>query len=132
MAETAEGGAWGAVEPFDYARRIAALAPEERIAFYLEVAFGLTIAQRAIWSERTLPAGERVDRMKWVNGAQHRILGRLRDLTLYGGQGSEESTWGSIAQATADHPALAWAVEWEVRRSYRLVLGRRGVSEGGV
>ena len=132
MAETDEGRAQGAAVPFDAGGRSAALAREERIAFYLELASGLTIAQRAIWSEAALPHAEQVERLKWVNEVQHRVLGRLRVLVLFGDQGSEEGTWGAIAQATADHPALAWVVEQEVRRSYRVVLGRRGISEGGV
>src|SRR5262249_47160586 len=68
--------------PFELASTITNFKKEVKISYYISVAHNLTVAIRGIWSDETIAVADRLDRIKWMNEAMHRILNRLNEFQM--------------------------------------------------
>ena len=58
---------------------VSGLTREEKGRFYLALARNITVAVRTIWSDDDLPVTERLERLKWMNEAMHRVINDLSE-----------------------------------------------------
>ena len=80
--------------------------PRVKLAFYINLASQLTLAGRSIWSDESASIAERLDRMKWVNEAMHRVLNRVNDLYHQHDRWTEEEMWQTLRHTAEQNPAI--------------------------
>jgi hypothetical protein len=99
----------------EYAEAVASLDGDRRRRFYEALAHNLTVCARAIWSDDQLTDAEKVDRMKWLNEIQHRVIGKL----LTGESWADAKFFEGVLRARTDEcPPLRGEVGWAVKQSY--------------
>lgn len=75
----------------------------------------LTVCLRGIWPDEQLTDGEKLDRMKWLNEIQHRVIGKLRTSESWP---DAEFFEGVLRVHTDECPPLRGEVGWAVKQSY--------------
>ncbi len=107
--------------PSEFVSQMACLNDEQRLHFYEVLAHNLTVAIRSIWSDETITANEKVERMKWVNEILHSTTAKVWVLRLKTHEWTEEDFGSNIAHYIALNPGIATEVSSAVSRSYRAV-----------
>jgi hypothetical protein len=107
--------------PSEFVRQMASLNDEQRLHFYEVLAHNLTVAIRSIWSDESITADEKVERIKWVNEILHSSTAKVWVLRLKTHEWTEEDFGSGIAHYIALNPGIATEVSSAVSRSYRAV-----------
>lgn len=109
------------ISPFG--KPVSKLPLDQQITFYERLAHELTIAVRGIWSDDTLAAGEKVDRMKWINEIMHRIPNKLAQLRHASHHWDDQDFEAMVAHWTLQNPSLVKVVNRAINASFRLTTG---------
>jgi hypothetical protein len=107
--------------PSEFVRQMASLNDEQRLHFYEVLAHNLTVAIRGIWSEESITADEKIERIKWVNEILHSTTAKVWVLRLKTHEWTEEDFGSDIDHYIALNPSIATEVSSAVSRSYRAV-----------
>lgn len=109
--------------PSEFVRQMASLNDEQRLHFYEVLAHNLTVVIRNIWSDESITADEKVERIriKWVNEILHRTTAKVWALRLKTHEWTEEDFGSDIGHYIALNPGIATEVSSAVGRSYRAV-----------
>lgn len=107
---------------FDYFKLISELDEERRIRFYEILAYGLTVTVRGIWSNEKLTDAQKVESMKWTNEIMHRIVPKISAMRLKRDEYSEGDFYESIKHLVSQYPQISNAVEYEIKRSYKVCI----------
>jgi hypothetical protein len=105
--------------PSEFVRQMASLNDEQRLHFYEVLAHNLTVAIRSIWSDKSITADEKVERIKWVNEILHSTTAKVWVLRLKTHEWTEEDFGSDIGHYIALNPSIATEVSSAVSRSYR-------------
>jgi hypothetical protein len=92
--------------------------PRVKLAFYINLASQLTLAGRSIWSDESVSIAERLDRMKWVNEAMHRVLNRATDLHHQHDRWTEEEMWRTLRHTAEQNPAIQGELGGAILRAH--------------
>jgi hypothetical protein len=109
------------LSPSEFVRLMASLNDEQMLHFYEVLAHNLTMAIRSIWSDESITADEKVERIKWVNEILHRTTAKVWVLRLKTHEWTEEDFASDIGHYIALNPSIAIEVSSAVSRSYRAV-----------
>ncbi len=100
-----------------FPQRTTALLLEDRLRFYEQVVFQLTIAGRGIWSDDRLADRDKVEVMKWLNEAQHRILNHSRSLRYGHATWSEDDMAVTLRGYKTVSPIATWLISQAILHS---------------
>ena len=106
---------------FDYAEQISQLAQEQRLRFYEQLAFSLTISIRGIWSDARLSDAQKLDRIKSINEIMHRVISKISATRLNTGLWTETDTWEMINGFVAQNSGIRCEVTYAILSSYESV-----------
>jgi hypothetical protein len=79
------------------------------------------VSIRSIWSDESITADEKVERIKWVNEILHSTTAKVWVLRLKTHEWTEEDFGSDIGHYIALNPGIAIEVSSAVSRSYRAV-----------
>ena len=95
---------------FNFVHAISKLTSDAKIAYYMNVSRNLTVSIRGIWSDETLNAADKLERLKWSNELMHRVINRVIDLRTEPHIWNEEDIWQllhtTLAQCPVIHPDM--------------------------
>ena len=106
---------------FDYTEKVDELTPEQRLRFYEQLAFSLTISMRATWSNIELSDAEKVDRMKCINEIMHRVTAKISVTRLNTREWTDSDIWEMIKGFIAQNHGIRGDVTFAVISSYEHV-----------
>ncbi|TGL62041.1 hypothetical protein EHQ58_03760 [Leptospira ognonensis] len=61
-------------------KKIDSLSKNQKAAYYELMGHELTIIIRSIWSDQVIDPEEKLERIKWINEIQHRIISKISHL----------------------------------------------------
>jgi len=79
---------------------------EEKSRFYRSLSLNITIAIRSIWSDDTVADTEKIERIKWINEAHHRLINHLADLAHERPLGTDSDVWEMFQDYTQGCAAI--------------------------
>ena len=106
---------------FNYSVLIGELEAEQKIRFYENLAFNLTLSARGVWSDENLSDAQKVEAMKWLNEILQRIITKTSGLRVDRNESSENDTWEIIKHWASMSSVAENYVEWAVSFSYKTV-----------
>ena len=106
-----------------FTERVAELDEERRLHLYELLAHNLTVAIRCVWSDESIGAAEKVERIKWINEILHTATAKVWALRLRTHTWSEEDFGAIVRDYVEKHEGIEEVVRWAVHSSYRTVCG---------
>ncbi len=95
---------------YTFQERTSAVSMEHRLRFYEMLALNLTIAVRVVWSDDRLSATQKVEIMKWLNEAMHRVLIHSHGIREGNGFTTEQDMAQTLQGYIQINPAAAWYI----------------------
>lgn len=107
----------------EFVSKTAGLNGDRRLRFYEALSHNLTVAIRGIWSDDSISAAEKVERMRWVNEILHSATAKVCVLRLKTHEWTEEDFGSLVAHCVGVCPGIAGEVGAAIDRSYEAVAG---------
>jgi hypothetical protein len=106
----------------EFAQKIDALNPLQKLHFYELLAHNLTITVRSVWSNEEITDGEKLEQLKWINGISHRVTAKIWVLRLNTHEWTEKDMQEMIENYISAHPAIAMGVRSAIEHSYKTII----------
>ncbi len=103
----------------DFVSSVGSLSRDDKINFYTDLAYSLTVSSRAVWSDPSYTAQQQVEHMRWINEAQHRVLNHLLDLQLGRDDWTEAKMWDTLEHIAHQDREAAGHIRAALRSAYQ-------------
>jgi hypothetical protein len=114
-----------------YAERISVLPFKQKLRFYERLAHALTVSMRAIGSDSELDDAQKVDQMKWINEASHRVTAKISVLRLTTREWTDAAVMSELQWAAMQCPGISGHLGYAVRTCYEGVADDNTQPEPG-
>ncbi len=106
----------------NYSKLISNLSREQKLNFYGSFAVNITIAIREIWADEEISNSEKIERMKWLNELQHRIISKISVERTQSHEWKESDINSLILEIIKNCPGVSSDISWIIQTSYNNIL----------